>query len=103
DFAKAVGIEKPQTLDELLAKAQPYIQYEERKAADAIRHSRAEDNSSRRESNHPPRESSRRYGGKKKNDKHRDPRGPPSLFSNYTPLTISREHILSECHASEFR
>ncbi|MCI08238.1 hypothetical protein A2U01_0029314, partial [Trifolium medium] len=25
DFAKAVGIEKPQTLDELLAKAQPYI------------------------------------------------------------------------------
>ncbi|MCI17560.1 hypothetical protein A2U01_0038708 [Trifolium medium] len=40
DFAKAVGIEKPQTLDKLLAKAQPYIQYEEREAADSIRHAR---------------------------------------------------------------
>ncbi|MCI61688.1 hypothetical protein A2U01_0082945, partial [Trifolium medium] len=50
DFAKAVGIEKQQTLYELLAKAQPYIQYEEREVADVIRHSRAEDNPSRRES-----------------------------------------------------
>ncbi|MCI88833.1 hypothetical protein A2U01_0110121, partial [Trifolium medium] len=30
DFAKAVGIKKPRNLAELLAKAQPYIQYEER-------------------------------------------------------------------------
>ncbi|MCI42953.1 hypothetical protein A2U01_0064190, partial [Trifolium medium] len=44
DFAKAVGIEKPRTLDDLLAKAQAYMQYEEREMADAIRHSRAEDN-----------------------------------------------------------
>ncbi|MCI39024.1 hypothetical protein A2U01_0060253, partial [Trifolium medium] len=32
------------SLDELLAKAQSYIQYEEREVADAIRHSRPEDN-----------------------------------------------------------
>ncbi|MCH96245.1 gag-pol polyprotein, partial [Trifolium medium] len=36
-------------------------------------------------------------------DKHREPRGPPSMFSSYTPLISSREHILSECAASEFR
>ncbi|MCI60715.1 hypothetical protein A2U01_0081971, partial [Trifolium medium] len=49
------------------------------------------------------RESSSINGGKKKNDKHTEPRGPPSLFSNYTPLTVSCVHILSECHTSEFR
>ncbi|MCH87577.1 hypothetical protein A2U01_0008450 [Trifolium medium] len=103
DFAKAVGIEKPHTLDELLTKAQPYIQYEEREAANSIRHSRSEDNPSRQESNPPPRESSRGEGGKKKNDKPREPRGQPSMFSSYTPLISSREHILSECAASEFR
>ncbi|MCI66503.1 hypothetical protein A2U01_0087761, partial [Trifolium medium] len=75
-------------LDELLAKAQPYIQY---------------DNLSRRESNPPSRESSRREGGKKKSDKHREPRGPPNMFSSYTLLISSREHIMSECAASEFR
>ncbi|MCI73020.1 hypothetical protein A2U01_0094284, partial [Trifolium medium] len=40
NFAKAVGIEKPRTLDELLQKAQSYIQYEEVEVADAIRHAR---------------------------------------------------------------
>ncbi|MCI58463.1 hypothetical protein A2U01_0079718, partial [Trifolium medium] len=73
DFSKAVGIEKPQTLDELLAKALPYIKYEEREVADSIRHSRTEDNQSRRESNPSPREPSRREGSKKKSDKHREP------------------------------
>ncbi|MCI52717.1 hypothetical protein A2U01_0073963, partial [Trifolium medium] len=36
----------------------------------------------------------------------RHPMGGPRgslCFSNYTPLTVSREHILFECHASEFR
>ncbi|MCI59007.1 hypothetical protein A2U01_0080262, partial [Trifolium medium] len=64
-----------------------YIQYEEREAADSIRHSRSEANPPRRESNHPPWDSSQKEGGKKKSDK---PRGPPSLFSNYTPLNASR-------------
>ncbi|MCI91036.1 hypothetical protein A2U01_0112330, partial [Trifolium medium] len=44
DFVKAVGIEKPRTLDELLHKAQSYIHYEEVEVADAIRHARPEDN-----------------------------------------------------------
>ncbi|MCI69300.1 hypothetical protein A2U01_0090561, partial [Trifolium medium] len=30
EFTRVVGIEKPRSLDELLAKAQAYIQYEER-------------------------------------------------------------------------
>ncbi|MCI83738.1 hypothetical protein A2U01_0105014, partial [Trifolium medium] len=38
DFAKAVGIEKPRTLDELLAKGRAYIQYEEREVADSSTH-----------------------------------------------------------------
>ncbi|MCI78903.1 hypothetical protein A2U01_0100174, partial [Trifolium medium] len=40
---------KPRSLAELLAKSQTYIQYEEREMADAIRHSRPDDNP-------PPRE-----------------------------------------------
>ncbi|MCI47340.1 hypothetical protein A2U01_0068581, partial [Trifolium medium] len=66
DFDKAVGIEKPRTLAELLAKARPYIQYEEREAADSIRHSRAEANPPRRESNHPPRSPPREREARKR-------------------------------------
>ncbi|MCI45001.1 hypothetical protein A2U01_0066240, partial [Trifolium medium] len=62
------------------------------------RHARPEDNKEL-----PAREPHRKGGNRRKNDKHREPRGRPSLFSNYTPLTVSREHNLSECHASEFR
>ncbi|MCI56018.1 hypothetical protein A2U01_0077269, partial [Trifolium medium] len=79
DFAKAVCIEKPRTLDELLLKAQAHMQYEEVEMADAIRHARLEDNNFAQESH-------RKGGDIRKNDKHREPRGPPSLFSNYTPL-----------------
>ncbi|MCI28517.1 hypothetical protein A2U01_0049718, partial [Trifolium medium] len=68
DFAKVVGIEKP------------------REVADALRHSRPDDNPPPRESNPPPRESSHKEGGRKKNDKSREPRGPPSMFSSYTHL-----------------
>ncbi|MCI29511.1 hypothetical protein A2U01_0050720, partial [Trifolium medium] len=52
DFAKAVGIEKPCSLAELLVKSQAYIQYEEREMANAIRHSRPEDNPPPWESSH---------------------------------------------------
>ncbi|MCI36546.1 hypothetical protein A2U01_0057769, partial [Trifolium medium] len=69
DFAKVVGIEKPRSLDELLSKAQSYIQYEEREVADAIRHYRPEDNPPPRESNLPPRESSHNEGDMKRNDR----------------------------------
>ncbi|MCI50530.1 hypothetical protein A2U01_0071774, partial [Trifolium medium] len=49
DFANAVGIEKPRTLDELLFKAQAYMQYEEVEVEDAIRHARPEDSQPARE------------------------------------------------------
>ncbi|MCH81476.1 hypothetical protein A2U01_0002263, partial [Trifolium medium] len=96
DFAKVVGIEKPRTLDELLAKAQAYMQYEEVEVADAIRHSRLEDS-------HPAREPSHKGGDKKRNDRPREPRGPPSTFTNYTPLIASRETILAEVATADFR
>ncbi|MCI80422.1 hypothetical protein A2U01_0101693, partial [Trifolium medium] len=62
------------------------MQYEEVEVADVIRHARPEDNNPAREPHH-------KGVDRRKNDKHREPRGPPSLFSNYTPLTVSREHI----------
>ena len=40
DFAKAVGIETPATLDSLLLKAQAYIQYEEKEPANNAQESR---------------------------------------------------------------
>ncbi|MCI18273.1 hypothetical protein A2U01_0039427, partial [Trifolium medium] len=95
DFAKVVGIEKPRSLAELLAKSKAYIQYEEREMAGAIRHSRPKDNP-------PPQESSHKGRYRKKNDRSREPRGPPSTFTNYTPLLTSREHILAECGSTEF-
>ncbi|MCI93029.1 hypothetical protein A2U01_0114327, partial [Trifolium medium] len=57
------------------------MQYEEVEVAYVIRHTRPEDNQSARESH-------RNGGDRKKNDKHREPRGPPSLFLNYIPLTV---------------
>jgi hypothetical protein len=100
DFAKVVGIEKPKTLGLLLERAEPYIQYEEQEAADALRLARGEDVQPPKGSNQPPREAGQIDGGRKRNDK---PRGPPSLFSVYTPLNASREHILTECYNSEFK
>ncbi|PNX68286.1 hypothetical protein L195_g063912, partial [Trifolium pratense] len=32
----------------------------------------------------------------------REPRGPPSAFSTYTPLVKSRGEIFTEVHISEF-
>ena len=45
DFRKAVGIETPHSLAELLHKAQAYIQYEEKEAAYKARDSRNQENS----------------------------------------------------------
>ncbi|KAK2416133.1 hypothetical protein QL285_038556 [Trifolium repens] len=112
DFAKAVGIEKPKTLAQLLAKAEPYIQYEEQEIADALRQGRTEEAPPQHDSNKPPRESGRRDGGRDRGrDGGRDggrrrgdrPRGPPSLFTIYTPLNASREHILLECFDTDFK
>ncbi|MCI20469.1 hypothetical protein A2U01_0041631, partial [Trifolium medium] len=64
--------------------------------ADAIRHSQPEDNP-------PPRECSHKGWDRKRKDKRRESRGPPSTFTNYTQLLTSREHTLAECATSEFR
>ncbi|MCH84788.1 hypothetical protein A2U01_0005624, partial [Trifolium medium] len=95
DFAKAVGIEKPHTLDDLLVKAQAYIQYEEVHAADAARHSRPGSSQSAREPSH-------KGGDRRRGERSREPRGPPSTFANYTLLNKSREAIMAECNSSEF-
>ncbi|GAU21573.1 hypothetical protein TSUD_35360 [Trifolium subterraneum] len=100
-FKEMVAIEKPATWDEIMYKAQAYMQFEEETMADAMRYSRAEDN-------RPPREQGnkngdKRNGDKRERDKSREPRGPPSQFTNYTPLLVPREIVLAECAASDFK
>ncbi|CAJ2671137.1 unnamed protein product [Trifolium pratense] len=75
DFAKAVGIEKPRTFSDLLLKSQPYIQYEEQQAADAARYGRAGNSQPAPRSN---AEQSSRGGGRRRGERPREPRGPPS-------------------------
>ncbi|CAJ2644754.1 unnamed protein product [Trifolium pratense] len=99
DFAKAVGIEKPRTFGDLLLKSQPYIQYEEQQAADAARYGRAGNSQPAPRSN---AEQSSRGGGRRRGERPREPRGPPSTFSNYTPLSKSQEEIWKECNSAEF-
>ncbi|CAJ2646545.1 unnamed protein product [Trifolium pratense] len=84
DFARAVGIEKPRTFSDLLLKTQAYIQYEEQQAADAARYGRAGNNQPAPRSN---AEQSSQGGGRRRGERPREPRGPPSTFSNYTPLS----------------
>ncbi|GAU39748.1 hypothetical protein TSUD_219910 [Trifolium subterraneum] len=100
-FKEMVAIEKPATWDEILYKAQAYMQFEEETMADAMRYSRTE-------GNRPPQEQSRKNGDKRNGDrrgrdKSQEPRGPPSQFTNYTPLLVPREIILAECAASDFK
>ncbi|CAJ2636234.1 unnamed protein product [Trifolium pratense] len=99
DFAKAVGIEKPRTFSDLLLKSQPYIQYEEQQAADAARYGRAGNSQPAPRSN---AEQPSRGGGRRRGERPREPRGPPSTFSNYTPLNRSQEEIWKECNSAEF-
>jgi hypothetical protein len=75
DFAKAVGIEEIRTLDAFLEKAQKYIAYEERQMAVDARKPRHQDESG----------PSKRGTGNGK-EKVREPKAPPSKFTNYTPL-----------------
>ncbi|GAU10578.1 hypothetical protein TSUD_419570, partial [Trifolium subterraneum] len=57
-FKEMVAIEKPATWDEILYKAQTYMQFEEETMADAMRYSRTEDN-------HHPREQGNKNGDKR--------------------------------------
>ncbi|MCH83722.1 hypothetical protein A2U01_0004548 [Trifolium medium] len=71
-------------MSELLYRAQPYINYEEKLLSDKVK--RAET-----------------YG--KKDEKNRDEKtkkGPHGAYSEYTSLNTSREKILQECISTEF-
>ncbi|XP_058759628.1 uncharacterized protein LOC131632930 [Vicia villosa] len=101
DFAKAVRIETPATMDEFFLKAQAYIQYEEKEATHAVCNSRQEETSKNGR-----QDDSRQGTDKKKDDKGRDPKdykAPAGKFREYTPLNASRERILNECANAEFQ
>ncbi|GAU22037.1 hypothetical protein TSUD_309410 [Trifolium subterraneum] len=68
--------------------------FEEETMADAMRYSRTEDN-------RPPREQGNKNGDKRNGDrrgrdKSREPRGPPSQFTNYTSLLVPRKIVLAD-------
>ena len=103
DFAKVVGIESPTTLDSFLLKAQTYIQYEEKEAANSARESRHKESAKSSRSDEPL---TSRWEKKKQEDRSQDSKdykGPAGRLHDYTPLTTSREHILSECANSKFK
>ncbi|CAI8591639.1 unnamed protein product [Vicia faba] len=103
EFRKAVGIEPPRTFDALLEKARAYMDYKERETANRARDPRNHGSSSSpRQDTAPPR----RTGEKRRDDKPRDAReqrGPSGRFTEYTPLTTSRERILVECASTDFK
>ena len=66
DFAKAVGIETPAMLDSLLLKAQAYIQYKEKEAANNSIESRHRESAKSSRSDEPS--TSRRGGREKKRE-----------------------------------
>jgi hypothetical protein len=79
-------------LNAFLEKAQKYIAYEERQMAVDARKPRHQDESG----------PSKRGTGNGK-EKVREPKAPPSKFTNYTPLNAPRERILAEVSAAEFK
>ncbi|KAI5445902.1 hypothetical protein KIW84_013942 [Lathyrus oleraceus] len=104
ELSRAVGIEPPRTLNELLHKAQAYIRYEEKQVAHNARSGR-----NAGETEHSKREDtsiSRRNGDKRRGERPRElqeGRGPAGRYSEYTLLTAPRERILAECINSEFK
>ncbi|KAI5416437.1 hypothetical protein KIW84_041486 [Lathyrus oleraceus] len=104
ELSRAVGIEPPRTLNELLHKAQAYIRYEEKQVAHNARSGR-----NAGETEHSKREDtsiSRRNGDKRRKERPRElreGRGPAGRYSEYTLLTAPRERILAECINSEFK
>ncbi|MCH87866.1 hypothetical protein A2U01_0008747 [Trifolium medium] len=81
DFAKAVGIEEIKTLDAFFEKAQKYIAYEEKQVAAEVRRPKSQDEAG----------PSRRGNNKRKEEKIRESKHPPSKFTGYTPLNAPRE------------
>ena len=79
------------------------MDYEEREAANRAQDPRTRgSNSNSRQEAPPPR----RTGEKRKEDRPREvreQRGPSGHFTEYTPLTASRERILAECSNTYFK
>ncbi|MCI44579.1 hypothetical protein A2U01_0065818, partial [Trifolium medium] len=74
DFAKAVGIEEIKILDTFFEKAQKYIAYEEKQVAAEVRRPKSQDEAG----------PSRRGGDKRKEERIRESKPPPSKFTGYT-------------------
>ncbi|MCI48396.1 hypothetical protein A2U01_0069639, partial [Trifolium medium] len=82
DFAKAVGIEEPRTLDALFEKAQKYIAYEEKQVAIDMRRPKSYQNSKSNEKDEAG--PSRRGNERRKEDKIKESKPPKGKFTGYT-------------------
>lgn len=87
---KAVRLDRPRTLNEFLAIVKIYIAYEEELYVDNLNKSRKEE---------PAAESSKKPFHEKK----REGKRPNGHFTEYTPLAMSKEKILSEIAVADLK
>ncbi|MCH85508.1 hypothetical protein A2U01_0006354, partial [Trifolium medium] len=97
ELARSIGIEPPSSFNRLLERANAYIKYEEKEAL-ANTHA-----SLRAESSYHRNRGHSRGEDKRQDERPREKgRGPQGSFTNYTPLTASREHIFAATGPSVF-
>jgi hypothetical protein len=100
ELARSIGIQPPTSFNELLERANTYIKYEEK---EALARKQTSSRSGSGGSSQRPRDQPR-GGDRKQEDRPREKtQGPPGRFSNYTPLTASREHIFAATGANVFK
>ncbi|CAJ2641456.1 unnamed protein product [Trifolium pratense] len=101
DFAKAVGIEEPKTLDAFFEKAKKYITYEEKQRAKDIRRPKSQEKTRNHEKDEAG--TSRRGNEKQREERIKDSKPPRGKFTTYTPLNASRDRIFAEVSAADFK
>ena len=96
DLKKAVQLDPPRNLTSFLQIAKTYISYEEQQYADRLNRDRKEGSSAEK-----PKKP---FAEKRKEGKPaREARGPGGRFTEYTPLAVSREKILSEISSADMK
>ncbi|CAJ2652721.1 unnamed protein product [Trifolium pratense] len=101
DFAKAVGIEEPKTLDAFFEKAKKYIAYEEKQRAIDLTRPKSQEKTRNHEKDEAG--TSRRGNEKQKEERIKDSKPPRGKFTTYTPLNASRDRIFAEVSAADFK
>ncbi|CAJ2632650.1 unnamed protein product [Trifolium pratense] len=103
DFAKAVGIEEPKTLDAFFEKAKNYIAYEEKQNAIDLRRPKSYEKSKNHEKDEAGTSRRGNEKGREREDRIKKSKPPRGKFTGYTSLNAPREHIFAEVSAADFK